>query len=149
MFLLLGILTWLRVRVPRGSFGYLSQIFDRKKGVQSTEAQRIARDTEFPMALFPPAHIKALCVRILNFSLSVLKKKTSKAWMWYEMQTLSVQIQYAEFLLFIVVFPSAVMIKAVTPWVRKSEMFQSDLTSRQGLKLTELLIQIGASKSIS
>lgn len=75
MFLLLGILTWLRVRVPRGSFGYLSQIFDRKKGVQSTEAQRIARDTEFPMALFPPAHIKALCVRILNFSLSVLKKK--------------------------------------------------------------------------
>lgn len=81
MFLLLGILTWLSVRVPRGSFGYLSQIFDRKKGVQSTKAQRIARDTEFPMALFPPTHVKALCVRILNFSLSVLKQKISKAWM--------------------------------------------------------------------
>lgn len=81
MFLLLGILTWLSVRVPRGSFGYLSQVFDRKKGVQSTEAQRIAGDREFPMALFPPSHINTLFVRTLNFSLSLLEKDTSKAWM--------------------------------------------------------------------
>lgn len=80
MFLLLGVATWLSVRVPRGSFGCLSQVFDKKKGVQSTEAQRTARDREFPMALFPPAHRRALCVRTLNFSLSVLKKDTSKAW---------------------------------------------------------------------
>lgn len=75
VFLLLGILTWLSVRVPRGSFGYLSQVFDRKKGVQSAEAQRIAGDREFPMALFPPSHINTLYVRTLNFSLSLLKKE--------------------------------------------------------------------------
>lgn len=100
------------------------------------------------MALFPPAHRKALCVRTLNFSLSVLKKDTSKAWVWYEVETFSVQIQYTDFLLFIVVFPSAVMIKGVTPWARKSEIFQSDLTLHQGLKLTELLSQVGALKDI-
>lgn len=95
---------------------------DRMKGVQSTEAQRIAGDREFPVALFPPSHINTLYVRALNFSLSLLEKDTSKAWMWYEMETLIVQIQHGDFLLFIMVFPSAVIIKAVTPWVRKSEI---------------------------
>lgn len=87
MFLLLGIVTRLSVRVPRGSFGYLSQVFDRKKGVQSAENCKRQR---IPNGIVPSSS-----------------------------------------------------------WVRKSEIFQSDLTSHQGLKLTELLSQVGVLKNIS
>lgn len=141
MFLLLGIVTWLSVRVPRGSFGCLSQVFDRKRGVQSTEAQRTARDREFPMALFPPAHIKALP----KFQFVCSEKR--------HFQGLGVigdgNIQCAN---------SICRFLAIYPGVPKccddqgsNSMSQevwniSAWSSHQGLKLTELLSQVGALK---
>lgn len=142
MFLLLGIPTWLSVRVPRGSFGYLSQVFDRKKGVESTEAQRIARGRVFPMALFSPAHRKALYVRTLNFSLSVLKKDTSKAWMWYKVETFSVLIQYADFFAIYCGVPKCCEDQGsnsmsqevwnISVWSYFTSEFEADRTSKSG-----------------
>lgn len=58
------------------------------------------------------------------------------------------QIQYADFLLFVVVLPKCCGDQGSNS-IRKSEIFQSDLTSHQSLKLTELLSQVGGLKNIS
>lgn len=57
MFLLLGILTWLSVRVSRGSFGYLSQVFDRKKGTKYWGTENCRRQ-RIPNGIVPSLSYK-------------------------------------------------------------------------------------------
>lgn len=83
-------------------------------GTENCRRQRI------PNGIVPSLSYKHFICENPKFQFVSSEKRISKA--WYEMETFIVQIQHGDFLLFIMVFPSAVIIKAVTPWVRKSEI---------------------------
>lgn len=149
MFLLLGILTWLSVRVPRGSLGICHESLTGRKGYK-VPRHRALQETENSQWHCSLLLIERLYVWEPSISVCLFWKKTLQrpgcdtGW---KHSVCKFNMQIFCYLLWL--FPSAVMIKAVTPWVRKSEIFQSDLTSHQGLRLTELLSQVGTLKNIS
>lgn len=171
LFLLVGILTWLSVRVLRGNLEHLSQIFDKKKVVQSTEAQRISRvawgcmkNLSYSRGLTENFQISiSRCISMALFlsrsykGFTCKKSEISAVCLFWKTHLQGIyviwdgNIQYANLISrFFGIYYGIINCcddnRCTEPsWVRKSETFQSDLTPHQGLKLTELLpIQVSA-----